>query len=187
VVRLKFERRWSAHSKMFITLFALCVCSLSVFTQEFGDRIENLLTILLTIVAYQYVIETEIPKIAHQTKADFYVLMCFLFVTLIVAETAVLSEIDMHLENAHEWDFLAMVAVSSLFAVANVAFLAVVCVAQGREMKKLRWYRQDYHQENDDDDDDTSVSHREFRVDKKIKNVLSAFWEASEANPKDPQ
>ena len=142
VVRLKFERRWNAHSGMFITMFALCLCSLAVFTQEFGDRIENLFTILLTVVAYQYVIQAEIPKIPYYTKADIYVLMCFLFVTVIVAETAVLSEIDP--DNEQGWDFLAMVVIIAVFALANLVYLVSICAAKSSEMRKLRWFHRHY-------------------------------------------
>ena len=68
IVRLKCERNWHAHSDIYVAMCSLSLCAMTVFIQDFGSRLENLFTILLTVTAYTHVIKSTCPKIAYYTK-----------------------------------------------------------------------------------------------------------------------
>ena len=68
-------------SLSFILSFFLSILSLTVGTDDLNDRINVILTLLLTAVAFKFVIADAIPKVGYSTLIDDFVLynMAFLF------------------------------------------------------------------------------------------------------------
>eukprot|EP00873_Tetraselmis_striata_P037497 jgi/Tetstr1/457761/TSEL_044306.t1 len=71
-------------TKIYAPLCLLASTTFSVYRiPEFGDQVATLVTILLAIVAYQYVVASMVPKIAYNTELDIYILGCFMIVLVI--------------------------------------------------------------------------------------------------------
>jgi hypothetical protein len=54
-----------------------------------ADRLSVTLTLLLTAVAYKFIVATSLPQVSYLTSLDTYVLVCFLFMLIIVIENVV--------------------------------------------------------------------------------------------------
>merc|ERR1719334_635235 len=67
----------------------LSFCSMAVFSLDkddgLSDRYDVLLTLLLAAVAFQYIINSELPKLPYLTLMDIYVLFSFAFVFMVIA------------------------------------------------------------------------------------------------------
>lgn len=75
----------------FLILFLLSTIALgSVFVDPlaFHDRCSITLTIILTVVAFKFILVDQLPKTGYLTLLDTYILSCFQFVLLMVAENA---------------------------------------------------------------------------------------------------
>mmetsp|Transcript_35740 Transcript_35740/g.63736 ORF Transcript_35740/g.63736 Transcript_35740/m.63736 type:complete len:429 (-) Transcript_35740:180-1466(-) len=84
-------------SKIYAPLFLLACTNFSVFRiPEFGDQIATLVTILLAIVAYQYIVASMVPKIAYNTELDIYILGCFAVTMTIFVSCVLLDLIKEH-------------------------------------------------------------------------------------------
>ena len=95
------------------------MCSLSVFTldkdEDLADRYGVLLTLLLAAVAFQYIINSELPKLPYLTLLDIYVLFSFAFVFFVIVcvflgwTFEVDQEVDMEVLNKTKVEILEKV------------------------------------------------------------------------------
>merc|ERR1712032_280870 len=127
MVHLKWERKWSTYASVYITLFLLCMCTLSVFSLDaidhLNDRLANIFTMLLTVVAYEFVLKSDLPKIPYMTLADIYIVFCFFFVLLIALDCVVIALVDHSDEDTlHEADLIGLAMIILLFAVWHVVY-----------------------------------------------------------------
>ena len=51
-----------------------------------ADRLSVTLTLMLTAVAYKFIVASALPQVSYLTSLDTYVLVCFLFLFLISVE-----------------------------------------------------------------------------------------------------
>lgn len=93
-IRLELEMArkpgWYIWNVMVPTCFlTLCCsfCAVSSATEEAGDRIANVITLLLTTAAYKIVVASKLPDIAYLTHLDKYILAGFGMSILIIIET----------------------------------------------------------------------------------------------------
>eukprot|EP01084_Bolivina_argentea_P285759 490095_1 len=179
MVHLKFERYWSTYSSIYMTLCALCLCTLSVFTLDssdhLNDRLANIFTMLLTVVAYEFVLKSDLPKIPYYTKADIYIISCFIYIIIIALEVVIVGIVD-H-DNIDYYDTIGLYIIIIGFVLWNIIYCLIVFIAKRNEMDKLQWYYADFMDDDDDDEDDTTVSHSEFRFDKGVEKLLGKYWE----------
>ena len=74
-----------------VMMFSLSLLGLLAFimeVQDLGDRVSTVLTVILTAVAFKFVIDGSLPKVPYNTVIDYYILsssltlaaMCFLCV-----------------------------------------------------------------------------------------------------------
>ena len=54
-----------------------------------ADRLSVTLTLMLTAVAYKFIVASSLPQVSYLTSLDTYVLVCFLFMLLISVENVV--------------------------------------------------------------------------------------------------
>mmetsp|Transcript_3042 Transcript_3042/g.3378 ORF Transcript_3042/g.3378 Transcript_3042/m.3378 type:complete len:591 (-) Transcript_3042:111-1883(-) len=66
---------------------------------EGGDRMSHASTVLLSTIAFLYIIESSLPKLTYMTITDYFVFTGTVFVLLITIEIAILSFIITHLDG----------------------------------------------------------------------------------------
>lgn len=81
-----------------LVLVALSVCAIDVF--DFTSRLSILITVLLTAVAFKFVINTWVPSISYLTLLDKYIIVSFLFIALIVLESFVLVYLNVNVAES---------------------------------------------------------------------------------------
>ena len=92
-IRLKLERNYGIYFwSIYLMAFCTTVATLFAFSMDpvddLTDRIGHVVTLLLTAVAFQFVISTEMPKLPYSTLLDEYITASFtylLFVMFLVA------------------------------------------------------------------------------------------------------
>jgi len=100
-VRLKVSRVWSPYVFQIFVVFALIwILSLVAFMSDpidgTGSRIGQATTMVLTVVAFQFVISSLLPKLPYLTLADKYILVCTFFVSAILLQVGILSWLISH-------------------------------------------------------------------------------------------
>lgn len=71
-------------------IVATNICLLSISPEEAADRNSLTLTLLLTLVAFKFVLMQGVPKLTYMTYMDKYVMLGFLFIMIAIAENAIL-------------------------------------------------------------------------------------------------
>mmetsp|Transcript_47281 Transcript_47281/g.110579 ORF Transcript_47281/g.110579 Transcript_47281/m.110579 type:complete len:359 (-) Transcript_47281:53-1129(-) len=71
------------------TIVLMSACSLSIDPNDVAGRLSASLTLVLTAVAYKYIVAQMVPNIGYNTWLDWYVLMCWAFLVFIVLENCV--------------------------------------------------------------------------------------------------
>lgn len=122
---VKVRRKWIAYFWRVIIIMAIInFCSLFVFCidiSEPGDRGGHIFTIMLTAVAFQFVVQTELPKLPYLTYLDYYVLSSYAFIGAIAVENFIMafnSNEDEDLDRQIFWiDLLAWIVIQVLFCI----------------------------------------------------------------------
>ena len=69
-----------------ILIVLMSGCSFVIPSKDVADRLSASLTLVLTAVAYKYVVSQMVPPIGYSTRLDRYVTWCFAFLFLVVVE-----------------------------------------------------------------------------------------------------
>ena len=81
----------------FVPTLLLTLMAASIFTVPASDaagRLGLILTLVLTSVAFKFVVSQSLPKIPYNTSLDWYVLGSFVILALIVVEVSVVALVD---------------------------------------------------------------------------------------------
>ena len=108
---------------------------------------------MLTMVAFQFIVETKMPSISYLTTLDIYMVfsMGFIFVVaLTVTGNAVFTDPDNHTTA----DRLCALGLFGFFVVVNIIFFIKLFIDRRFELKKLKFTSKDYEDEGDDEEDD---------------------------------
>merc|ERR1719411_2551380 len=93
--KIQVKRRWRGiMSRVCLWMFLLGVLSFCIFAhshREVGDRLSFGITMVLTIVAFQFVITSSLPQVNYLTLIDKYNLFIFGINGLFMMQTAILS------------------------------------------------------------------------------------------------
>lgn len=84
---------------VFLPTFLLTLMSVTTFAVPVGDvadRLSVILTLVLTSVAFKFVVAQGLPKISYNTCLDYYVLVSFLLLAATVVECAVVGFLEPH-------------------------------------------------------------------------------------------
>ena len=91
VVTLHITRQWGFYVyKLWVPLFLIVVLSWSIFwmsEETFANRIRISITAFLTVVAYQFAIADNLPKVAYLTLMDRLMIASFVLIALSAAES----------------------------------------------------------------------------------------------------
>eukprot|EP00485_Elphidium_margaritaceum_P014400 CAMPEP_0202726400 /NCGR_PEP_ID=MMETSP1385-20130828/184594_1 /ASSEMBLY_ACC=CAM_ASM_000861 /TAXON_ID=933848 /ORGANISM="Elphidium margaritaceum" /LENGTH=605 /DNA_ID=CAMNT_0049392621 /DNA_START=416 /DNA_END=2233 /DNA_ORIENTATION=- len=94
-ILFKLARRWLVYVQnvivyfFFITLLAVLCFALD--EEEIGERLNLAVVILLTLVAFQHTVFAKLPNIPYLTFLHKYIITSFVFVCLVIVETAMLT------------------------------------------------------------------------------------------------
>jgi len=95
-VRFKMMRRWKVYMYnivvylIIITFISLTCFALDEEDGDLGERLNLAVTILLTLVAFQHSIFDKLPNIPYLTFIHKYVIISFMFVCAVIAESSLL-------------------------------------------------------------------------------------------------
>lgn len=134
---LKLERASRAYfgrlALFLVLLTSMSLVSLSIDAVESGpDRMTFLVTLLLTAIAFQFVIEPDLPKLGYLTLMDKYILQTLLFIFGVIIETAVAMRYELEtLDAVCHYSFWA------IFVCLQIGFLVLAMRARVYESRKL--------------------------------------------------
>lgn len=123
----------------YILITALtALCSLCTYTlphdQDTADKYSITITLILTIVAFNFVISEQFPKMSYMTFLDQYFLFSFLFVGLnLICNAVIIADVD-SFDDA--WLGLA-IGMLVLYVLLQVIFGVKACLLRKKEYDKF--------------------------------------------------
>eukprot|EP00483_Globobulimina_turgida_P010902 UN10923 len=94
VLRLKVKRRWKVFFfSVLLMMFCISVLALTAFSlnaDEMGDRLSLLITLILTAVAFSFVLFDSLPNVPYLTFIDKYILGSYAFLVGLMIEAALI-------------------------------------------------------------------------------------------------
>jgi len=98
VLRLKVKRRWKVFFANIVFLMAcislLGLTSFALDESDLGDRLNLLITLILTAVAFGVIVTASLPNVPYLTYLDKYILCQYMFLVFLMGETALLERED---------------------------------------------------------------------------------------------
>jgi len=92
-------------------LVMMAATSFAVPLTDAGGRLSVSLTLVLTSVAFKFSTAQNIPKVGYNTYLDVYLFVCFAFLSLIVAENAVVARLNLSQRDEN----IFIIAIGSLW------------------------------------------------------------------------
>eukprot|EP01084_Bolivina_argentea_P059738 109135_1 len=94
IIRLRLQRIPNFFFQQIIfPLFLIVTCSFATFSMDpdefVGDRFSYVVTLLLTVVAFQYAIQGDMPVSAEITHVDRYIIWAYICLFLLIVEVAI--------------------------------------------------------------------------------------------------
>ncbi len=118
-------------------LSGLCIISMGINEDgsrlDTGSRLAITLTLLLTGVAYKFVVADSLPKLSYTTMLDKYVWLCFLFTMVIAVENTIVPIILHRYKHACHLDDMEsyiVLAFGIVYVVMNVACIVIAKVTR---------------------------------------------------------
>lgn len=144
-VKIQVKRKWEGLVYRLVAwLCILGIMSWSTFAvhpSEVGDRLSNVVTMALTIVAFQFIISSQLPQVNYMTMMDRYNLFIFGFVLMVTAESTLVGyHGDGIFEDSEQIDRFCAAATAFLFVAGNIGFAVFAKYARKIELDKLgKW------------------------------------------------
>lgn len=137
VIMFKAARNYQKH--VFVTGTTIAIItglSLALYAipiSDTADRVSNMFTLLLTLVAFQFVVSSSIPSLPYTTLMDKYVLVSFIFIGLVCVQTVVFSTFD----SLHDHDGTAFYVAIGIYLLIHAVTAVWSVVARAQEKLKL--------------------------------------------------
>eukprot|EP01083_Nonionella_stella_P025911 71345_1 len=180
--RAKLERRSLIYIPKIVLFIAVTAgAALLTFTldpiDDLPDRYGFVVTLLLTAVAFQFVVTSTLPNLPYLTFLDWYIFVSFMFlglVMLMAAVTALIGKkdsIDIDLVN-----MICAVSAGAVFVIYNLYFAIQSFVLKKAEQGKLSYNKLDFDRLDKAKDPPPemakSVKFTELFFDDKIRDLL---------------
>jgi gamma-aminobutyric acid receptor subunit beta len=112
--------------KVILPLVLIVIMSWTVFwidPNEAGTQISVAVTSMLTLIAYRFAIDTQLPRLPYMTRLDAFILISTLLVFLSLIEVLLTTILDnkQQIERAKTIDRYCRVIFPVIFAVTTVA------------------------------------------------------------------
>eukprot|EP01083_Nonionella_stella_P011470 32575_1 len=96
VLRLKVKRRWKVFFYSILLLLAcitmLALTAFSLGPEVLGDRLNLLITLILTAIAFSYAVFDQLPNVPYLTYMDQYILGSYGFMVVLMLETSMIRQ-----------------------------------------------------------------------------------------------
>jgi len=125
IIRLKMLRQWKSYKNIFWPMMILTALSMFVFAidvSNIADRLSYLVTLLLTVVAFQNSVQDQLPDLPMLTILDKFVMLSFGFISSVMFETVLLTFSNYN--NTH--DDIALATFISLWIVSHLYMFGMV-------------------------------------------------------------
>jgi len=125
-----------------LSFLSLTAYSVNV-NSNIGTRLNLLITLVLTAVAFSYVVFDNLPKVPYQTILDKYILSCYFFMVCGMIESAIVGLITHgnHIDYAFFW--ISLVAAIGY----HLLFVWIAINARKKEEEKLSLSSDEVEQE----------------------------------------
>lgn len=120
-----------------LTLLSPLSCAIESDGSSLGtaDRLGITLTLMLTAVAYKFVVASSLPQVSYQTLLDSYVLVCFGFMCINAAENACIA-IFMYEYGATKSDENYFILAYYLTLLAAHLYFLLTCTSIARNIRE---------------------------------------------------
>ena len=126
VLRLKVKRRWKVFFANIVFLMAcislLGLTSFALTEEDLGDRLNLLITLILTAVAFGFIVTMSLPNVPYLTYLDQYILCQYMFLVFLMAETALLHREGSEWGISREGDLIIFILSAVWTVVFNLGF-----------------------------------------------------------------
>ena len=142
-------RRRPSHYIYNVALVMLLIAALTFSTfifkaKEPGERLQITLTLLLTSVAFKYVISSSLPKVSYLTLLDKYVLWCLIFHFLMSVHAVASSLIQSEMERKiFEW--VCFYLAISFFVILHGVFSCIAFVKWRKVQRLMKEQNEKFH------------------------------------------
>ena len=116
-------------------LSVLVFTSFAIAEEDLADRLSVTLTLVLTSVAFKYMVAQELPRINYLTLLDKYVLLSFVFLALVGVQNTLAAIADR--ERSFPIADVSRYAIEALFVLIHVLLGALSLHYMFLEWKKL--------------------------------------------------
>ena len=134
VLRLKMKRRWKVFLWNIVFLMmcicALALCSFALDADDLGERLNLIITLVLTAVAFSYVVFDNLPNVPYLTYMDKYILSGYTFLVCTMVEAA-LSPLWA------EYDYIFFIIGFCVFIAYHAGFAYYAVLVRKDEEEKL--------------------------------------------------
>lgn len=123
---LSIARRFNFYIwKVFLPLLVMVILSWTVFwidPSELSSQVQISVTTILTVIAFAFAIQANLPKVPYLTFIDLFFLVCYLFVfaTAIEITAEHVTGRSGHLERARRLNRLSRVVLPLAFVAVNL-------------------------------------------------------------------
>ncbi|XP_054751566.1 gamma-aminobutyric acid receptor subunit epsilon-like [Lytechinus pictus] len=129
-----------------LIMLLIVILTFTSFVVERGapaDRLSVTVTLLLTAVAFKYVVSQSLPLISYLTMLDKYVLSCLIFQCLVVGQNALsavveINDPDKEKDWAKWFDFISIIVLAGMVFNITVGFIISSLIRQNKTTKKMK-------------------------------------------------
>ncbi|XP_071501767.1 uncharacterized protein [Diadema antillarum] len=140
-----------------------------------ADRLSVTVTLLLTAVAFKYVVSQSLPLISYLTLLDKFVLCCLIFHCLVVGQNALSSVVELNDPDADkDWakwfDFISIIILAGMVFNITVGFILTSFVKQNNARKRMEKATAEYDAKCEEINQNWLARQRSTEAKKKKRN-----------------
>lgn len=167
---LKFERISRAYIlRVYSQLALITITGFTMFAMDaveaLNDRLATAFTLLLTAVAFMFVIESKLPNVPYLTAMDFYVIVSFVFLLLLAGYSALCAQLASLMgADLIDMEGVVMYICFGIWVAYHIYFIITGVAAKKRNIKTLRQIK-------------ASVNHKPpIRISSEGNTVPGVYW-----------
>ena len=164
-IRLKIERNYGMYFwTIYLMAFVSTAATLFAFSMDpvndLSDRFGHVVTLILTAVAFQFVVSTELPKLPYLTLLDEYIIMSFIFLFIVMMLVAIIpmtgdryddfdpGDPDNIINKTDKW---ALYVAIMILVIYHLVAITRAMMMRKKEMMKIgfdKWEEELYEKKN---------------------------------------
>jgi len=177
--RVKVQRQSGFYIQRIVLVLAfLSLGSLSSFAVNWDtveDRLSIDFTILLTVVAFQYVVNGSLPVLPFLTIIDLYILFAQGFILLVILEQSLLIQLADD-EEQSDFDETCFWISLIVWVVMQMSFLGYSAFKRRRERRKLTMNSLELHKYIKEEQNDGVLAHKMEFTKQDVEDIKAGKW-----------